>query len=63
MAFVDLREFIAHLEKHGQLRRVTVPVSRDLEISEITDRVSKSLRRSERRPALRERPRLRACPC
>src|SRR5882724_7846508 len=42
MAFADLREFIAHLEKHGQLRRVTVPVSRDLEIAEITDRVSKS---------------------
>ncbi len=41
MAFADLREFIAHLEKHGQLRRVTVPVSRDLEIAEITDRVSK----------------------
>ena len=42
MAFADLREFIAHLEKHGQLRRVSVPVSQDLEISEITDRVSKS---------------------
>jgi len=42
MPFADLREFIAHLEKHGQLRRVTAPVSRDLEISEITDRVSKS---------------------
>ncbi len=42
MAFADLREFIAHLDKRGQLRRVTVPVSRDLEIAEITDRVSKS---------------------
>src|SRR5262249_43435837 len=42
MAFADLREFIAHLEKHGQLRRIAVPVSRDLEIPEITDRVSKS---------------------
>jgi len=42
MPFADLREFIAHLEKHGQLRRVTAPVSRDLEISEITDRISKS---------------------
>jgi 4-hydroxy-3-polyprenylbenzoate decarboxylase len=39
--FADLREFIAHLDKRGQLRRVTVPVSRDLEIAEITDRVSK----------------------
>jgi 4-hydroxy-3-polyprenylbenzoate decarboxylase len=41
VAFNDLREFIAHLEKRGQLRRVTAPVSRDLEITEITDRVSK----------------------
>ncbi|HET7876476.1 MAG TPA: menaquinone biosynthesis decarboxylase [Methylomirabilota bacterium] len=41
MAFADLREFIAHLEKTGELRRVTAPVSRDLEIAEITDRVSK----------------------
>jgi len=41
VAFADLREFIAHLDKHGQLRRVSVPVSRDLEIAEITDRVSK----------------------
>jgi 4-hydroxy-3-polyprenylbenzoate decarboxylase len=41
VAFADLREFIAHLDKHGRLRRVTVPVSRDLEIAEITDRVSK----------------------
>ncbi|MBI3636224.1 MAG: UbiD family decarboxylase [Candidatus Rokubacteria bacterium] len=42
MAWTDLREFVAHLEKHGRLHRVTAPVSRDLEISEITDRVSKS---------------------
>jgi 4-hydroxy-3-polyprenylbenzoate decarboxylase len=41
MAFADLREFVSHLEKRGQLRRVTAPVSQDLEISEITDRVSK----------------------
>ncbi|HKZ05485.1 MAG TPA: menaquinone biosynthesis decarboxylase [Methylomirabilota bacterium] len=41
MAFADLREFVAHLEKAGQLRRISVPVSRDLEITEITDRVSK----------------------
>ncbi|MBI3629562.1 MAG: menaquinone biosynthesis decarboxylase [Candidatus Rokubacteria bacterium] len=41
MAFQDLPEFVAHLEKHGQLHRVATPVSRDLEISEITDRVSK----------------------
>jgi 4-hydroxy-3-polyprenylbenzoate decarboxylase len=41
VAFADLREFVAHLEKTGQLRRVSAPVSRDLEISEITDRISK----------------------
>ena len=44
MAFTDLREFVAHLEQHGRLHRVTVPVSRDLEITEITDRVSKRSR-------------------
>ena len=41
MPFADLREFIAHLDKHGRLRRVAAPVSRDLEIAAITDRVSK----------------------
>jgi 4-hydroxy-3-polyprenylbenzoate decarboxylase len=41
VAFADLREFVAHLEKAGQLRRISAPVSRDLEITEITDRVSK----------------------
>jgi len=41
VAFGDLREFVAHLEKTGQLRRISAPVSRDLEITEITDRVSK----------------------
>ncbi len=38
-AFRDLREFAAHLEQAGRLRRVAAPVS--LEIAEITDRVSK----------------------
>src|SRR5687768_3642210 len=42
MAFSDLREFVAHLERHGRLRRISVPVSRDLEITEIVDRVSKT---------------------
>jgi 4-hydroxy-3-polyprenylbenzoate decarboxylase len=42
MAVSDLREFIAHLERRRQLRRITVPVSRDLEITEIVDRVSKT---------------------
>ena len=42
MAFTDLREFVARLEQHGRLRRIGVPVSRDLEITEIVDRVSKT---------------------
>src|SRR5262249_48609752 len=41
MAWHDLRQFVDHLERRGRLRRVTAPVSRDLEITEITDRVSK----------------------
>ena len=42
MAFTDLREFVARLETLGRLRRITAPVSRDLEITEIVDRVSKT---------------------
>src|SRR6267142_485418 len=42
MAWHDLRQFGDHLERRGRLRRVSVPVSRDLEITEITDRVSKA---------------------
>jgi 4-hydroxy-3-polyprenylbenzoate decarboxylase len=42
MAWRDLQEFVTHLDKHDRLRRITVPVSRDLEITEITDRISKS---------------------
>src|SRR6266508_3200268 len=42
MAYSDLREFIKVLEKNKELERVTVPVSSDQEITEITDRVSKS---------------------
>jgi len=48
VAFADLRELIADLDKRGQLRRVTAPVSRDLEIAEITDRVSKGPAESNR---------------
>jgi 4-hydroxy-3-polyprenylbenzoate decarboxylase len=42
VAFTDLRDFVARLDKHGRLRRVPAPVSRDLEITEIVDRVSKT---------------------
>ena len=41
MAFKDLREFIDELEKRGLLKRIKVPVDAELEITEITDRVSK----------------------
>ncbi|MBY0356635.1 MAG: UbiD family decarboxylase [Candidatus Obscuribacterales bacterium] len=42
MAYTDLRAFIRILEDHDELIRISEPVSSDLEIAEITDRVSKS---------------------
>lgn len=42
MAFRDLREFLALLERKGQLRRIETPVSCELEITEIADRVVKA---------------------
>ncbi|MDR3378363.1 MAG: UbiD family decarboxylase, partial [Verrucomicrobiae bacterium] len=41
MAYDDLREWITALEKAGELKRITAEVSPELEITEITDRVSK----------------------
>ncbi|RMG94471.1 MAG: menaquinone biosynthesis decarboxylase [Chloroflexi bacterium] len=41
MAYKNLSEFIEKLEKEGELIRITVPVSHELEITEITDRISK----------------------
>jgi 4-hydroxy-3-polyprenylbenzoate decarboxylase len=41
LAYKDLREFIAELESRGQLRRIRTEVDPELEITEITDRVSK----------------------
>lgn len=41
MAFTDLSEFISLLEKRGHLKRIKAWVSPELEITEITDRVSK----------------------
>src|SRR5436853_6960981 len=41
MAIEDLRGFISLLEKHGQLERISADVDAELEIAEITDRVSK----------------------
>jgi len=41
MAFQNLREFISLLEKENELKRVKAKVSPILEITEITDRISK----------------------
>lgn len=41
MAFRDLQQWISALEKEGELKRISQPVSPILEITEITDRVSK----------------------
>jgi 4-hydroxy-3-polyprenylbenzoate decarboxylase len=41
MSYSDLREFIGHLERQGQLRRITQQVDPYLEITEISDRTLK----------------------
>ena len=41
MAYDDLRDWIKTLEKHGELKRIREEVSPELEITEITDRVTK----------------------
>ncbi|EGA71954.1 3-octaprenyl-4-hydroxybenzoate carboxy-lyase [Vibrio sinaloensis DSM 21326] len=38
MSFKDLRDFIAHLEKEGKLKRISHPVDPDYEMTEISDR-------------------------
>ena len=53
MAYDDLRDWIKALEKHGELRRIREEVSPELEITEITDRVSKIGSSSD--PSSRER--------
>ena len=42
MTFLNLSDFIGLLDKRGQLARIKFPVSPDLEITEITDRVCKA---------------------
>jgi len=42
LAYNDLREWIAALERAGELKRITTEADPVLEIAEITDRVSKS---------------------
>ncbi|MET0187316.1 MAG: 4-hydroxy-3-polyprenylbenzoate decarboxylase [Achromobacter sp.] len=39
MKYRDLRDFIAQLETKGELKRITAPVSTELEMTEIADRV------------------------
>ena len=41
MKFKDLREFVAFLEQKGELHRIQAPVSCELEIAEVADRVVK----------------------
>jgi len=41
LAYDDLRDWIRTLEKQGELKRIREEVSAELEITEITDRVSK----------------------
>ncbi|HKW90001.1 MAG TPA: menaquinone biosynthesis decarboxylase [Candidatus Acidoferrales bacterium] len=42
MAYRDLREFLSRLEREGELHRITAEVDPVLEITEITDRVTKA---------------------
>jgi len=42
VAYRDLREFIARLEKEGELKRIAVAVDPVLEITEVTQRVTRS---------------------
>lgn len=42
MAYRDLREFVKRLEKEGELKRIGVEVDPVLEITEVTDRVSRA---------------------
>jgi 4-hydroxy-3-polyprenylbenzoate decarboxylase len=42
LAYRDLRDFLAKLEREGELARISVEVDPELEITEITDRVTKS---------------------
>ena len=49
-AYKDLREWIAALDRAGELKRIGTEVDPVLEITEITDRVSKGAARSYGRP-------------
>ena len=49
MAYSDLREWLTALERGGELKRIKTAVDPILEITEITDRVSKSAPSSDQR--------------
>ena len=42
MAFGSFRDFIQHLDKAGELKRISTPVATELEITELADREMKS---------------------
>jgi 4-hydroxy-3-polyprenylbenzoate decarboxylase len=42
VSYKDLREFLGRLDREGELKRISSEVDVDLEITEITDRVSKA---------------------
>src|SRR5437899_1498237 len=42
MKYKDLRDFIAQLEKQGELKRITTEIDPHLEMTEICDRVLKA---------------------
>ncbi len=42
MAYADLREFLKKLESEGELKRITAEVDWNLEVTEITDRVTRA---------------------
>ncbi|WP_199055375.1 4-hydroxy-3-polyprenylbenzoate decarboxylase [Aquitalea sp. ASV15] len=42
MKYADLRDFVAQLEQQGELKRISLPVSPHLEMTEIGDRVLKA---------------------
>src|SRR5437868_635659 len=54
MSYKDLRDYISKLEETSELLRIQTPVSSELEITEITDRISK-LRHQQNKALLFEK--------
>ena len=51
MAYADLREYVAALERHGKLKRVTKEVDKDWEIAAVCRQLFKKIP-PNKRPAL-----------